>query len=228
MSLMSRLKDIVRANLNDIISKAEDPEKSLNLYIDDASEYLREFAVEVNRMEAERILIANKIQACEAMIKDWHSKAKLALQQNHEELAEKALESEQKEKTRLEHLQAELSDAEQTSTQMKAQYQLLEEKLAEAKERRDDLVRRNRRAVAESQAAHAVSSLNQENPLSKFDRMQEKVERREAEASASFRTLTSSLSYQMDQLKKAEAKSQVSEAMAKLKEEMAASANESA
>ncbi|MCF8565936.1 PspA/IM30 family protein [Alicyclobacillus tolerans] len=228
MSLVSRLKDLVRANLNDLISKAEDPEKSLNLYIDDATENLRQFSVEVNRFEAERILVTDRIRTCEATIADWHSKAKLALQQNREDLAQKALESEQKEKKRLEQLQSERVDAEQTSAQMKEQYQLLEQKLAEAKERRDDLVRRNRRAVAQKDAADAVTGFNKDDPLSKFDRMETKVERREAEAQASYTAMTSSLSYEMDQLKKAELKSEVDDAMAKLKQELQSESNESA
>jgi len=228
MSLVSRLKDLVRANLNDLISKAEDPEKSLNLYIDDATENLRQFTVEVNRFEAERIMIADRIRTCEATIDDWHKKAKLALQQNREDLAQKALESEQKEKKRLEQLKSELVEAEQTSVQLKEQYQLLEQKIGEAKERRDDLVRRNRRAVAQKDAADAVTGLNKEDPLSKFDRMETKVERREAEAQASYTAMTSSLSYEMDQLKKAELKSEVDEAMEKLKQEMKPESNESA
>lgn len=228
MSLVSRLKDLVRANLNDLISKAEDPEKSLNLYIDDATENLRQFAVEVNRFEAERIMIADRMRTCEATIDDWNKKAKLALQQNREDLAQKALESEQKEKKRLEQLKSELVEAQQTSVQLKEQYQLLEQKLGEAKERRDDLVLRNRRAVAQKEAADAVTGLNKEDPLAKFDRMETKVERREAEAQASYTAMTSSLSYEMDQLKKAELKSEVDEAMAKLKQEMQTESNESA
>lgn len=202
MSLGTRLKNLIRANLNDIISKAENPEKSMNLFIDDAAENLRQFFVEVNRFEAERILISDRIRTCEASIADWHSKAKLALQQDREDLAEKALESEQKEKQRLEHLQSERMDAVQTSAQMKEQYQLLEQKLTEAKERRDDLVRRNRRAVVQKDAADIMIGLKQDDPLSKFDHMETKVKRQEAAAQASYNAMTSSLSYELDQLKK--------------------------
>ena len=61
MPVVSRLKDLVRANLNDLINKAENLEKSLNLYIDDATENFRQFVVEVNRIEVERILITERI-----------------------------------------------------------------------------------------------------------------------------------------------------------------------
>ncbi|KYP79908.1 PspA/IM30 family protein [Ferroacidibacillus organovorans] len=220
MSLIARMKDLVRANINDIISKAEDPEKSLNLYIEDATDHLRQFSVEVNRFEAERIMIEKQIHECEAAIDDWHKQAKLALQQNREDLAHKALEHEQKEKNRLEKLKPELEDAGQTSAQMREQYQLLQDKLEEAKERRDDLVRRNRRAVAQKGAADVISGIGKDDPLSKFDRMEEKVERREAEGQAAYASMTSSLSYEMNELKKSHANAEVEDALAKLKEEM--------
>ena len=87
-------------------------------------------------------------------------------------------------------------------------------------------MRRNRRAVAESQASKAISNLNQEDPLSKFDRMEEKVERREAQAQASYNVMTSSLSYEMDQLKKAEQETKVASALDELKKELQTSGNE--
>lgn len=220
MALISRIKDLVRANLNDLISKAENPEKSLNLYIEDASEHLREFAVEVNKFEAERIMVIKRIQTCETAIQDWHQQAKLALEQNREELARKALEREQKEKEQLSKLKTELLESEETSTQLKEQYQLLQEKLEEAKEKRDDLIRRSRRATAQKGAAEAITGMGKEDPLSKIERMEEKVERNEAEAQASYTAMTSSLSYEMNQLKKEKSKMEIDEALAKLKQEM--------
>ncbi|MDA8345092.1 MAG: PspA/IM30 family protein [Thermaerobacter sp.] len=220
MSILSRLKDLARANINDLISKAEDPEKSLNLYIEDATENLRQFAVEVNSYEAERIRIEDHIKTCEAAAKDWHEKAQLALQQNREDLARKALEAEQKETARLDKLRVDLESANQTSAQMKEQYQLLEQRVSEAKERRDDLVRRHRSAVAEKHAMDAIGSIGNDDPLSKFDRMEQKVEQREAEARASFGTMTSSPEYEFDQMKKDAQSADVDVALAKLKEEM--------
>ena len=220
MSMLARLKDLVRANLNDVISKAEDPEKSLNLFIEDATEHLRGFAVEVNRFEANRFLTEKQLHTCEAAMADWHEKAKMAIQQGHEDLARKALEQEEKEKTRQEHLKQELVEAEASSLQMKEQYQLLESKVGEAKERRDDLIRRNRAASAQKGAAEAIAGIGAEDPFSKFDRMEEKVERREAEAQAAHTSMTASLSYEMDQLKKTQSQSDVDDALAKLKEEL--------
>lgn len=220
MTLLSRIKDIVRANINDLVTKAEDPEKSLNLYIEDAMEHLREFGVEVNRFGAEHVMLQKQIQECEAAATDWHQQAKLALDQGREDLARTALDKEQKENERLAKLKPQLESAAQAAAQMKEQYQLLQDKLAEAKEKRDDLVRRNRLAVAQKGASDAIRDIDMDDPLSKFDRMEEKIERREAEGQAAYNTMTSSYAYEMDQLKKSQADSKVDDALAKLKEKM--------
>ena len=223
MSIMSRLKDIVRANLNDLISKAEDPEKSLNLFIEDASEHVREFSVEMNRFEAERIMVQDRIKQTEKATSEWHTKAALALTQSKEDLARKALENEQKEKSRLEELSTELVNMNQTSEQLKEQYRLLQDKLQEAKEKRDDLIRRARLAKAQQGATESLSGARKTDPFAKFDRMQDIVERREAEAKASYQAMTGTLSYEMDQLKRDGLTSEVDDALAKLKAEMDAS-----
>ncbi|UOF90906.1 PspA/IM30 family protein [Fodinisporobacter ferrooxydans] len=220
MSIFGRIKDIVRANINEIISKAEDPEKALNLYIEDAIEQLRQFKVEVSRFEAERIRIAKEIRTCESMISDWHEKAKLAIREEKEDLARKALEKEQHEQDRLEKLQPQLEQAEKTSAQLKEQLQSLEEKLEEAREKRDDLISRNRLAETQKSLANAVSGLSGDDPLSKFDRMEEKVKAKEAEAEAANVTLQSSLRYEFDELEKQEKKSKVDDALTKLRAEL--------
>jgi phage shock protein A len=220
MSIMSRLKDIARANLNDLISKAEDPEKSLNLFIEDASEHVREFSVEVNRFEAERIMVQDRIQQAEKAVSEWHTKAALALKQGKEDLARKALENEQKEKNHVEELSTELVNMNQTSEQLKEQYRLLQDKLQEAKEKRDDLIRRARLAKAQQGATESLSGVSKTDPFAKFDRMQDIVERREAEAKASYQSITSTLSYEMDQLKRDELNSEVDDALATLRAEV--------
>lgn len=222
MAIFSRLKDLLRANLNDLISKAEDPEKSLNLFIEDAAEHLREFTIEVNRYEAERIRVQDQIKHSEKSAVEWHRQAELALKQNKEDLARKALEQEQKEKNRVEELNSELVEMNQTSEQLKEQHRLLQEKLAEAKDKRDDLVRRNRLAKAQKGAADSLNGASKDDPFAKFDRMADIVERREAEAKASYTTMTGSLSYEVDQLKKEQLHSEVDDALAKLKAEMEA------
>lgn len=220
MSLLSRFKDLVRANLNDLISKAEDPEKGLNLFIEDAAEHLREFTMEVNRYEAERIRTEKQIARCETSTREWHEKAALALSQSREDLARKALEQEQQEDHRLQELKTELASMEQTSKELKEQHRLLEEKLEEAKVKRNDLIRRSRLAKARMDAANALGNTSSNNPFAKIDRMEDIVERREAQAEASYSSMTDNLAYEMDQLKRQQSDSEVDDALAKLRDEV--------
>jgi phage shock protein A len=220
MTLLSRFKDLVKANLNDLISKAENPEKSLNLYIEDAAEHLREFTVEVNRYEAERFMIQDRIKKSQHSTMEWHRQAELALSQHREDLARRALEEEQKEKHRVDQLENELTTTNETAEQLKEQHRLLQEKMEEAKEKRDDLIRRNRLANVQKRVADALSGVNSHDPFARFDRMEEVVQRKEAAARASYSTMTGTLSYEMNQLKKAQQEVEVDEALTKLKTEM--------
>lgn len=221
MSILSRFKDLVRANLNDLISKAEDPEKSLNLYIEDASEHLRQFTIEVSRFDAERIMLQKRIKSATDSATEWHKQAEGALKQGREELVRKVLLEEQKATNQAESLQVELGGLEETAQQLHEQHQLLQEKLSEAKEKREDLIRRNRLAQAQKGATSSLSGMGKDDPLAKFDRMEEVVERREAEAKASYLSMTNSLSYEMRELKKDQLNSQVDDALSKLRAEMA-------
>ena len=221
MSILSRFKDLVRANLNDLISKAEDPEKSLNLYIEDASEHLRQFTVEVSRFDAERMLLQKRIKSAADSAAEWHTQAEVALKQGREELARKALLEEQKASNQAASMETELAGLEETAKQLHEQHQLLQEKLSEAKEKREDLIRRNRLAKAQKGATNSLGGMGKDDPLAKFDRMEEVVERREAEAKASYLSMTNSLSYEMRELKNDQLNSQVDDAFSKLKAEMA-------
>ena len=221
MSILSRLKDLARANLNDLISKAEDPEKGLNLYIEDACEHLREFTVEVRRFDAEQIMVQEKIRSFTDTAADWHKQAELALTQGRENVARQALLQEQKATNQVQSLQSELRGLEDTAKQLHDEHQLLQEKLEEAKVKREDFIRRNRLANAQKGASNAFNGLGKDDPLAKFDRMEEVVERREAEAKSAYLSMTGSLSYEIRELKNEQLNSQVDDALSKLKEQLA-------
>ncbi|MGB9846634.1 MAG: PspA/IM30 family protein, partial [Desulfotomaculales bacterium] len=92
MGIFSRLKDLLEANISDLLNKAEDPEKMLNLYIERAGEELKEFNVQVNRAVADELALRQKIEASEKEIESWASQARVAVQQGRDDLARVALE----------------------------------------------------------------------------------------------------------------------------------------
>ncbi|QSO48874.1 PspA/IM30 family protein [Alicyclobacillus mengziensis] len=224
MGLFERLRDLVRANVHDVAAQADDPEQSLNRFIDDATEHLRDFRVEVNRVEAGRIEMVRQMNDSQTAIEEWHAKAKQAFEQGREDLARNALEQEQREKEQVEHLTAEQKSIEASLVVLKEQLQKLEERLMEAKQKRDELMRRNRMAVAQKSAAESLSGLTLDDPLSKLGRMEEQVERREAEAEASYSLMNEEfegdLSSQLAHVKKLTSEMKVDDALERLKDEL--------
>jgi phage shock protein A len=218
MGLFGRLKDLVRANVNELTEQAEDPEQSLNVFIDEATEHLRDFAVEVTRVEAGRVEIVRQIKDSQTAIEEWHRKAKQALEQGLEDVARKALEQEQHEREQVEQLLTEQNSQEASLAVLKEQHQKLQERLTEAKAKRDELVRRNRIAVAQKSAAMSLSELGpDDDALSKLSRMEEQVERHEAEAEAHNSLLNEDLSSQLADIKKRASEVKVDDALERLK-----------
>ncbi len=217
MGLFTRIKDVLHANINDLIAKAEDPEKMLNLYIERATEEMRNFSVQVNRATADKILLADKIEEAKKDIQERSQQAALAVQQNREDLARTALSRKQQAEQNLADFEVQLRDQEQVVKELQENYQILSEKLQKAKMERDNLVMRQRRAQTMKQASDALAGLGQGDPLSDIDRMRDKVDHMEAEAKASRTTASASFEAQMEELQRSSGSQQVEDELAKLK-----------
>lgn len=220
MSLFKKLKDLLEANISDLINKAEDPEKMLNLYIERATEELKEFNIQVNRAVADELQLRQKIGGAEKEIQSWMTQAKVAVQQSRDDLAKIALERRQTAEKTLEDLRLQLADQQKAVEELRANFRMLEEKLSKARTEKDALVMRQRRAKALKQAGEAVQEIASSSALGDFDRMKDKVERLEAEAKATSISLTSSVEDEFEKLKKDSRKQSVEDELARLKAEM--------
>lgn len=220
MGLFKKLKDLLEANLNELINKAEDPEKMLNLYIERATEELKEFNVQVNRAVADELQLRQKIEAYEKETQSWMTQAKVAVQQNRDDLARIALDRKQTAERNLEDLRLQLSDQQKVVEDLRANYRILEDKLMKARSERDSLVMRQRRAKALKQAGEAVREISSSSALGDFDRMKDKVDRLEAEAKASSLSLTNSVEDEFEKLKKDAQKTAVDDELARLKADL--------
>jgi len=220
VGLFKKLKDVLEANISDLINKSEDPEKMLNLYIERATEELKTFNIQVNRAVADELLLRQKIEGAEKEINSWNSQAKVAVQQGRDDLARIALERKQTTEKTLEDLRLQLVDQQKAVEELRSNFRILEEKLNKARTERDSLVMRQRRAKAMKQAGEAVQEIAGASALSDFDRMKDKVDRMEAEAKATSLSLSSSVEDEFDRLKKDAQKSAVDDELARLKEEM--------
>lgn len=226
MGLFSRLKDLLHANVNDMISKAEDPEKMLNLYIERASEELKNFSIQVNRAMADKLLLQEKIEDAQKEIAERAQQAELAVKQNRDDLARTALSRKHQAEQNLADYTQQLQEQEQSVKDLQENYQLLSEKLDTAKGERDNLVMRQHRAQTMKSATETISGLGHNDPLSDIDRMRDRVERMEAEAKAAKMGASASFEAQMEELKQGTASAEVEDELANLKASMGKSENQ--
>ncbi len=219
MGLFGKVKDLLQANIMDIVNKAEDPEKMLNLYVDRATEEVRSFQIQVNRAVADKIQLEERIQTLRKEIAQRSEQATLAVQQGKDDLARTALTLKKQAEASVVDFETQLSDQITAVADLQENFRLLSEKLEKAKMERNNLIMRQRRAQTMKRANETVSGLSARDPMGDIDRMKERVERMEAEAKASKTMMTSgnTLEDQFAELEKSKVNSEVEDELAKLK-----------
>jgi len=218
MGLFGKVKDLLQANIMDMVNKSEDPEKMLNLYVERAMEEVRNFHIQVNRAVADKIQLEERIEGLNKEIELRTTQATLAVQQSKDDLARTALTyKKQAEASKIDY-ESQLVDQTKAVEDLQENLRVLTDKLEKAKMERNNLVMRQRRAQTMKNANEAISGLSTHDPLADIDRMKDRVQRMEAEAKAS-RTMvnTNTPEDQFAELEKSKASSEVEDELAKLK-----------
>ena len=184
MALLERVSTLVRANLNDLIDKAEDPEKMIKQVILDMQNQLLQVKTQVAIAIADQHLLEKKQKENEDKVAGWMRKAELAVDKKQDDLARAALQ-------RVESYRDLSSSFAQQVTNQKAQVEnlktalrQLDQKLAEANARADLLLAQHRRARAVGKASDAKIHIGEGSKAAAFDRMKRKVVREEAVSQA--------------------------------------------
>ncbi|MGC7871056.1 PspA/IM30 family protein [Desulfosporosinus sp. SYSU MS00001] len=219
MGLFSKVKDLLQANTMDLITKAEDPEKMLNLYVERATEEVRNFKIQVNRALADKIQLEERIEGLNKEIKVRNEQAALAVQQGKDDLARTALTYKKQAEISKRDYESQLAEQAKSVEDLQDNLHMLSEKLEKAKIERNNLVMRQRRAETMKKANEAVSGLSAHDPLADFDRMKDRVERTEAEAKASGTMVhTSTIEDQFAELEANKVNSEIEDELARLRE----------
>lgn len=184
MGLWERISRIFRANVNDAISKAEDPEKILEQLILDMQRQLVEARKQVAVAIADEKRLAKQVDGERALAKDWEAKAMQAVQANRDDLAKQALARHKQHAGLAGELAAQWEKQKAATEQLKLTLQRLNNKIEEAKRKKGLLIARSRRADAQRQIQATMSGLSESSAFDTFKRMEEKVEQKEAEADA--------------------------------------------
>jgi phage shock protein A len=218
MGLFDRIKRVVSANINDLVNKAEDPEKMLEQAILEMQEDLVQLRQGVAQAIAAQKRTEKQYNDAQNEINKWQRNAQLALQKGDENLARQALE---RKKTYNDTSVALKASLDQQSTQvetLKRNLIQLESKLSEAKTKKEMLKARITTAKAQEQLEGMVRGMNTSSAMAAFERMEEKVLMQEARAQSAAELAGADLESQFARL---EAGSDVDDELAALKASLA-------
>src|SRR6202140_1685556 len=159
MALLERVSALVRANLNDLIDKAEDPEKMIKQVILDMRNQLLQVKTQVAIAIADQHLLARKASENEEKQGEWMRKAELAVEKKDDGLARAALERAMGYKELADSFHQQVGDKKTEVENLKTALHRLEGKLAEAESKSDLLIARHRRARVSKKASEAKLSI---------------------------------------------------------------------
>lgn len=184
MSIFRRLADIIKANINDLLSRAEDPEKMLNQMLIEMREQLAKAKRQVAVAIADEKKLRRQLDEQLAQVRLWEERAMAALQKGDEALAKRALARKKEHEKLAEEFRRQWEGQAQSVEQLKSALRNLQNKIEEAKRKKDLLIARQKRAEAQRAIQETLQGLSDTSAFEVFARMEAKIEEMEARAEA--------------------------------------------
>ena len=221
MGIFSRLGQLLKSNINDLISRSEDPEKMLNQVIIEMNNQLVEARKQVAVAIADEKRLRKQWEAELNLARDWKKKAMMAIRAGDDGLAKEALQRKKEHEELSEQYQKQWESQKNGVEQLKNALKLLNNKIEEAKRKKNLLIAKKKRAEAQQTIQQTMSGLQEASAFETFDRMEKRIDQMEAEAEAAAelagQMTGDTLQQKFDQL---EAASGVDMDLLELKEEM--------
>ena len=202
MALLERVSTLVRANLNDLIDKAENPEKMIKQIILDMQNQLMQVKTQVAISIADQHLLEKKQIENREKGAEWMRKAELAVDKKQDDLARAALERSMSYQQMSESFDQQIADQKLQVENLKSALRKLEQKLAEAEAKSDMLVAQHRRSRALGKASEAQMSIGDSSNAAAFDRMKRKVMHSEAVSQAQSEMASTNVEDRLEALEK--------------------------
>ncbi len=200
MGLLERVSTLIRANINDMVDRAEDPEKMIKQVILDMENQYLQVKTQVAVSIADQHMLEKKLRENEEAGKDWMRKAETAVDKGQDDLARVALDRFQTSRKLAQSYREQVDDQKMQVETLKGALVKLEQKLEEAKSKRDLLLARHRRSVALGKAARAQTVLGDNSKGATFDRLKDRVHQTEAMATAEVELLTDDVGEKLTRL----------------------------
>lgn len=218
MGMFTRFTDIINANINSMLDKAEHPEKMIKLIITEMEETLVEVRSTAAKHIAEKKSLLRQIRVLETSATNWQEKAERAVSKARDDLAKAALAAKHKALSEIELLTAELQTLEEFLMSVQDDGQRIQDKLTEAKRRQEALILRQQSAQVRLKVREQENVYNIDEAMNKFERYQQKIDRVEAELEAYDLTRNNDLDSQFKALEEDES---VEKELAELKSKVA-------
>jgi phage shock protein A len=185
MGIFARLATLIKSNLNDLISRSEDPEKMLNQVVIDMANQLIEAKKQVAVSIADEKRLAKQAEQEAANAAEWERRAMLAIKAGDDALAKEALNRKKETELLANTLKEQWQKQKNAVEQLKTALRMLNNKIEEAKRKKNVLIARKKRAEAQRAIQETMSGMNNVSAFETFDRMSQKIDQIEAEAEAS-------------------------------------------
>ncbi|MBN9011656.1 MAG: PspA/IM30 family protein [Rhizobiales bacterium] len=184
MGIIDRISQLTRANINDLLDRAEDPEKMLNQILRDMESNIQQARAQVADMIAQEKIIEGDLQQTQKLSSEWNDKARRAVTAGRDDLAREALRRKKDNDDNAAIYQQQADAQKQTVDKLKQQLQALESKYQSTLSNRDALIARQRRAKAQQQVTATLSNFSPLDPSQELNRIEQKIRGNEARAAA--------------------------------------------
>jgi phage shock protein A len=182
--MLGRIRDLVSANLNAMLDRAEDPEKMVNEYLRQLRDNLGEAKVSVASAMADETKLHTKMVEFQAQAEQWQRKAQAALGAGDEDLARQALSRKLQAQKLAEGYQQQYESQDQQVEELQDALVKLEQRIAEASARRELIIAKKNRAETQEAIQRTVRGLGDMNAMDRLGQLEERVDDRLARADA--------------------------------------------
>ena len=200
MGITDRISRIVRANVNDLIDRAENPEVMIDQIIRDMESGVDEARGQIATMIAQEKMLAGDLADAEKLANAWGEKAERAVTAGKDDLAREALRRKRDGDQNAGLYAEQLEVQKHAVARLKEQLGQLESKYQHTLSQRDSLLARQKRARAQREVTEKISEFSPFDPTADLERMERKIRQNEAEAQAMLEMKDSSLDAQFDEL----------------------------
>ncbi|MHB0961939.1 MAG: PspA/IM30 family protein [Gemmatimonadaceae bacterium] len=185
MGIWDRFTTLLKSNINDLISKAENPEKMLDQIVVDMRSQLQRAKQQVAAAIADEKRLKDQAESEYKAAQDWEQKAMLAIKEGRDDLAKQALVRQSEHFAHGQQLETTWQSHQAETEKLKNSLRDLNDKIEEAKRKKNLLLARQRRAQAQARINETMSSMSEKSAFEAFARMEERIDQNERMLKAS-------------------------------------------